>query len=188
MPKKAAAVPDIPPLTVHTLGYFGVWRGETRLEEKAWGREKARQLFQYLITHRRRFIVKERIVDDLWPELDAGRADRDFKVALNALNEALQPDRPARSLSVYMARQGTSYGLNLEAPIRVDMDVFEEGLTAGSQLAGQDRPGAIASYRQALEQYQGDYLPDVSTARLMSTCDRTPCARHTRERLPFPRQ
>ena len=56
---------------------------------------------------------------DLWPELDAVRADRDFKVALNALNEALQPDRPARSLSVYMARQGTSYGLNLEANIVV---------------------------------------------------------------------
>jgi LuxR family transcriptional regulator, maltose regulon positive regulatory protein len=146
MVQEAASVPPITPLTVHTLGYFAVWRGETRLEEKAWGREKARQLFQYLVTHRRRFILKERIVDDLWPELDSGRADRDFKVALNALN---------------MARQGTSYGLSLEAPIEADIDAFEAGLTAGSQLASHDRPQAITCYRHALDHYQGDYLPDA---------------------------
>ena len=42
MPEKTTA--NIPPLNVHTLGYFGVWRGEIRVEEKAWGREKAREI------------------------------------------------------------------------------------------------------------------------------------------------
>lgn len=155
------SVTAIPLLSVKTLGHFVVWCGDARLEEKAWGREKARQLFQYLLTFRRRFVLKERIVDDLWPELDPGRAERDFKVALNALNDALQPNRPGRSLSVYMARQATSYGLNPEAPLSVDVDIFEQGLTAGSRLE-LSRPGqAITHYRQALDLYQGDYLPDA---------------------------
>lgn len=152
----------VPPhLTVHTLGYFAVWRGEERLEEKAWGREKARQLFQYLVTHRRRFMARERMVDDLWPELDPDKADRDFKVALNALNDALQPSRPQRTLSFYIARQSTSYGLNPEAPLTIDLDLFEQGLALGSRHAKEERPQAIRHYRQALDLFQGEYLPDT---------------------------
>ncbi len=151
----------VPPLTVHTLGYFAIWRGAERVEEKEWGREKARQLFQYLITNRRRFMARERIVDDLWPELAPNKADRDFKVALNALNDALQPTRPQRTLSYYIARQTSSYGLNPEAPFVIDRDLFEQRLTLGSRQEKEARPQAIQHYRQALDLYQGEYLPDT---------------------------
>ncbi|MEW5987461.1 MAG: BTAD domain-containing putative transcriptional regulator [Chloroflexota bacterium] len=147
-------------LSVQTLGHFAVWRNGQRLPDNAWGREKARRLFQYLLTYRPRFTTRERIVDDLWPELDGERADRDFKVALNALNTALEPDRNTRSPSSYVARQGTSYGLNPDAPIRVDVDDFEAGLAAGSQVETADRPRALALYRAALDTYKGEYLPD----------------------------
>ena len=149
------------PLAVQTLGRFAVWRGDDRLPDQAWRREKALRLFQYLLTYRQRFTARERIVVELWPELDAGRAERDFKVALNALNTALQPERAARGLSIYIARQGNSYGLNQEAPIAIDVAAFEAGLTAGSQAESQDRPRAISLYRQALDHYQGEYLPDT---------------------------
>ena len=66
------------------------------LEARDWGREKARQLFQYMVTHWRQLVLKERIVAELWPELDPDRADRDFKVALNALNSALEMLESAR--------------------------------------------------------------------------------------------
>lgn len=153
--------PPVPPLTIHTLGYFAIWRGEERLEEKAWGREKARQLFQYLVTNRPRLLPRERMVDDLWPELPPEKADRDFKVALNALNDALQPSRPPRSLSTYITRQSTSYGLNPEAPLLIDVDVFEQQLALGSQWEKESRPRAIHHYRLALEKYLGEYLPDT---------------------------
>jgi DNA-binding SARP family transcriptional activator len=146
---------------VQTLGRFVVWQDNERLPDNVWGREKARQLFQYLITFRRRFTIKERIVDDLWPDLDARRSDRDFKVALNALNSALQPDRPSRTLSIYIARQGTSYGLNVDAPIGLDINNFEAGLTTASQTEGENRSQAIAYYQAALKLYQGEYLPDT---------------------------
>ena len=76
---------DHPPATrarrlrVQTLGRFAVWRGDEKIPESDWGREKARRLFQYLLSYRQQHIPKERIAGELWPELDVDRADRDFK-------------------------------------------------------------------------------------------------------------
>lgn len=146
---------------VQTLGRFAVWRDGVLLPETAWGREKARQLMMYLVTNNGRFLPKEQIVDELWPELPPKKADRDFKVALNALNTALQPERPLRSLSAYIARQGTSYGLDTTAPLQLDVQQFEAGLTSGSQQEKDAPANAIAHYQGALQLYQGDYLPDA---------------------------
>jgi DNA-binding SARP family transcriptional activator len=153
--------PPAPELYVQTLGRFAVWQDGERLPDTAWKRDKARQLFQYLLTNRRRFKMKEQMVDDLWPELDPGRADRDFKVALNALNDALQPNRPPRSLSAYLTRQGASYGLSSSAPLRIDTAEFESGLAAASRAERTGREQAITLYQGVLGLYHGDYLPET---------------------------
>jgi two-component SAPR family response regulator len=148
-------------LRVQTLGRFTVWRGDEKIPERDWGREKARRLFQYLLTYRRQHMPKERIAGELWPELDAGRADRDFKVALNALQSSLEPNRPARTPSTYVTRLGASYGLNPEAPIALDVTEFEDGIAAGAAAEKQPGAQAIDHYRRALMLYHGEYLPDA---------------------------
>lgn len=148
-------------MRVQTLGRFAVWRGDEKIPESDWGREKARRIFQYLLTYRRQYIPKERIAGELWPELDAGRADRDFKVALNALQSSLEPDRPARTPSAYIARLGASYGLNPDAPVVLDVTEFEEGIAAGAAAEKQAGALAIEHYRRALKLYHGEYLPDA---------------------------
>jgi LuxR family maltose regulon positive regulatory protein len=148
-------------LRVQTLGRFIVWRDDDRLPESDWGREKARRLFQYLLTYRRQHITKERIAGELWPELDADRADRDFKVALNSLQSTLEPGRPARVPSTYITRLGASYGLNPDAPITLDVMEFEDGIAAGNAAEKHFQKQAIDLYRQALELYHGEYLPDA---------------------------
>jgi two-component SAPR family response regulator len=149
------------PLRVQTLGRFSVWRGEDIVPESDWGREKARRLFQYLLTYRRQHLPKERIAGELWPELDADRADRDFKVALNALQSSLEPNRPARTPSSYITRLGASYGLSPEAPIALDVTEFEDGIAAGAAAEKRSQAQAIDGYRQALGLYHGEYLPDA---------------------------
>jgi len=148
-------------LRVQTLGRFAVWRGDEKIPESEWGREKARRIFQYLLTYRRQYIPKERIAGELWPELDANRADRDFRVALNALQTSLEPDRPARTASAYIARLGASYGLNPEAPIALDVTEFEAGIAAGAAAEKQVGAAAVDHYRRALALYHGEYLPDA---------------------------
>jgi LuxR family maltose regulon positive regulatory protein len=148
-------------LTVQTLGGFQVWRavgGEGEID--AWGREKARALCQYLVTRRRVLTPKERIAFDLWPELDGERADRDFKVALNALLAALEPGRPPRADSQFVQRRGTAYGLVLER-WDVDADRFTVHVDHAARVETSDPAAAIAFYRAAVALYRGDYLPDA---------------------------
>ena len=147
------------PLRVQTLGGFRLWREGTEVERSDWGREKALHLFQFLLTLRRRPLHKEEIIDRLWPELDANTGDRDFKVALNAVNKALEPDRPPRTEPTYVQRLDLTYGLRREA-LQVDADVFTGHVTAGNEQLRTDRTAAVAAYREAVAVYTGDFLPE----------------------------
>jgi two-component SAPR family response regulator len=149
-------------LRVQTLGGFRVWCDGAEMPPTAWGREKAVHLFQFFITMRRQFVHKEQIIDRLWPEIDIERGDRDFKVALNALNRALEPNREAREEARFSRRYGLAYGLDFEQ-IWLDAEVFEQLVATGNQaLANPDRreQTAIDCYSAAVGLYNGDYLPE----------------------------
>lgn len=119
-------------LRIQTLGGFRVWRATEEVDGADWGREKAVQLVQFLITVGRQYLHKEQIVDRLWPELDADKGDRDFKVALNSANKALDPNREPRSEPRYIRRHGLAYGLDMDE-IWLDSEIFEQLIEAGNQ-------------------------------------------------------
>lgn len=148
-------------LTVLTLGVFRIWRSDgTEILASDWGRGKARTLFQYFITRRHVLTPKERIAFDLWPDLDERRADRDFKVALNALLTALEPQRAPRAESLFIQRHLTAYGL-VASRFAIDVEAFSALVTKGARAESVDPDLAIASYRDAVDLYKGDFLPDA---------------------------
>ncbi len=148
-------------LRIQALGQFRVWRGLEEIRAKEWQREKAKQLLQYFVTCRKRLIHKEQIIEALWSE--AG-SDGDFKVAMNALVKALEPLRNARTNSFYIVKQNSSYGLNLATGIQLDVDEFESCISRGTRMLEKDPDQAIRLYRLALNQYQGDFLPECCYA------------------------
>jgi LuxR family maltose regulon positive regulatory protein len=148
-------------LTVQTLGHFRVWHDNgAEITADDWGREKARRLFQYLLTRRRVLTPKERIAFDLWPDLDGGRADRDFKVALNALLVVLEPERRPRAESRFIQRQGGAYGL-VPGLCDVDAEAFVQLVNGAARAESSDPARAVGGYRAAVDLYRGDYLPDA---------------------------
>ncbi|MBL8059060.1 MAG: tetratricopeptide repeat protein [Anaerolineales bacterium] len=148
-------------LRVQTLGAFRVWRGAELLDPREWKREKARQLFQLLLTERRPW-QREEITERLWPALAPEAAGRDFKVALNALFKALEPARPAEAPSAFIARDGPTYQLRPEADLWLDAAEFERAAEAGLRLAETGDAAAGLGYLQAaLPLYTGDYLPEA---------------------------
>jgi LuxR family maltose regulon positive regulatory protein len=145
-------------LRIQTLGHFRVWLGERELSDKAWQRGKAKQLFQLLLTKRQHLLAREEIFSYLWSESDEEAATRDFKVALNALNKALEPNREARASAFFIQRHGTSYGFNLASGYHIDVEEFEKLLTLG--MAASEPREAIPLLEKGLAYYQGEYLPD----------------------------
>jgi two-component SAPR family response regulator len=146
-------------LRVHTLGGFRVWRDGVEVHVEAWGRQKAIHLFQFFVTRRGQPLHKEQIIDRLWPELDFDTGDRDFKVALNAVYKAIEPEREARAPSRFILRHGLTYQLDLEEAW-VDAGAFEAHVEAGNRLSAGDLAAALERYRRAVDLYEGDYLPE----------------------------
>lgn len=150
-------------LRVQTLGAFRVWRGEIELASREWQRDKARQLFQLFITERGRWLQRDEIVDRLWPSLGPETATRDFKVALNALNRAVEPGHQPDEPFAFVAREGTAYRLRPEADLWLDATAFERRCEAGLRgpLTGDGSGETLDHLRAALRLYTGDYLPDA---------------------------
>lgn len=147
-------------LYVKTFGGLKVFRGREEVGQKDWQREKAKQLFALLITYRRELLPKDRILELLFPGADYASANRDFKVALNALNNALEPGRTAHKRPFYVVRQGSSYGLNLVSGYWLDVEEFESLISKGNFVVSKNPEEAIDLYTRALELYEGDYLQE----------------------------
>jgi ATP/maltotriose-dependent transcriptional regulator MalT/DNA-binding SARP family transcriptional activator len=147
-------------LRVQSLGPFRVWRGKEEIAPDAWQREKARHLFQFLITHRDRLLERDQIVEMMWPGLDTETGRRDFKVVLSTLRQVLEPNREAGAPSAYVARDGSRYGLRHGADVSIDVLRFEELVSKGDEAFDGDPDRAMDYYEEALQVYQDDYLRD----------------------------
>ncbi|WP_088032330.1 BTAD domain-containing putative transcriptional regulator [Evansella clarkii] len=148
-------------LRINTLGGFSVYLGDELVSEKSWKREKSKELLQLFITKRKYLLPKEEVFLILWEDQDGKVAERDFKVALNALNKVLEPKRKARSQPFFIQRHASSYGINLAAPFELDTITFESGVMKG--LGEKDSEKAAAFLRNGLQAYKGDYLPERSS-------------------------
>lgn len=137
-------------LCVRTLGTFEVYRAEELITGRDWQRDKARQLFQLFIAGKGKWFSRDQIMDRIWPELDPESAGQNFKVALNALNHALEPARDPGKKPFFIIRRDNLYGLNPAAQVAVDVEDFLE-------LAASGREEDLL---EALQVYQGEYLGD----------------------------
>ena len=147
-------------LRVRALGSFQLWHGDQLVEAKSWQRKKARQLFQLLLTYRRAPMHRDQIVETLWPELDQQNAQRDFKIAFNALCKVLEPDRKRNQPSSFIGRYGSRYGIRPGADIWFDVSDFDMLSAAADRKLAADPTAAQALYRRALALYRGDYLQE----------------------------
>ncbi|MGV3487074.1 MAG: BTAD domain-containing putative transcriptional regulator [Tuberibacillus sp.] len=144
-------------LHVQTLGQFRVWLGHLEVQPEAWQRSKAKELFQLFLTRRNTWVSKDDIIAWLWPDQDGPSGLSGFKVALNALNKVLEPERKARGTPYFIDRKGSLYRLNM-AGIILDVDDFESTLQRASESV--DVYDQIQLLETGLSYYKGDFLPE----------------------------
>jgi DNA-binding SARP family transcriptional activator len=144
-------------LRVFTLGTFQVWLGKQNIPANGWRREKARQLFQLLLSYRDVPLDRDQICEHLWPEVDPATAQRNFKIALNTLYQVLEPERDPGSDSAFILRERTTYSLRPGADIWIDAEDFTDAVHRAAKTSNLD----IDLLQRAVTLYKGEYLPET---------------------------
>jgi DNA-binding SARP family transcriptional activator len=79
-------------LKIQTLGPFVVQRDDVFLSGRGWITHKTQQLCKILLTHRGHTVLKDQLMEWLWPELTPKNAANSLRVAVAHLRKALEPD------------------------------------------------------------------------------------------------
>ena len=155
---------------VYTLGSLRVYRGDTLLFDESWRNKPAKSVFKALLAARGQRHPKERLAEDVWPETDAESVLNRLRVAVCDLRRQLG-DAKARTDGNGKGRGNGGDGLIVQQDgayvfdpggvCWTDVQAFDDAVRRGRRLARQGRiDDALASYRDADELYQGDYLAD----------------------------
>jgi DNA-binding SARP family transcriptional activator len=149
-------VPPTGRLHLALLGPVELHRDGVPVDVPAWRRHRVRSLLAHLALHRP--VDRERLGDDLWPELDAEAQSRNLRVTLSHLLRVLEPDRGERDAS-FLVRPHGGNGLLLQGGEWLDVDVWRfDALWA--QASDADRAGvpsrALDAMRRAVDLWRGD--------------------------------
>ena len=139
--RRLAATPATP-LRIHTLGRFEVWQGPRRIEDRAWRKRRAGELFRILLIAPHRTRTQEQLAEALWPDRALDAAQPLLHQATSALRRALEPDLPRQFPSRYLEVAGDCITLRLPPGSWVAHEVFAD-------LVRQAR------YEEALALYHG---------------------------------
>jgi len=152
-------LPGLMRLEVRCLGRFearSAWKSVER-----WQSVKAKSVFQYLMTRPREPVIKDVLMETLWPDCDPRAASKNLKAATHTLRQTLSRlfDRK-EGLPNVLFLQG-SYLMNPEIDLWVDVEEFEQHWVLGRRLEKEGRLGeAVREFELAEALYRGDYLED----------------------------
>lgn len=155
VPPAAPAAP--PTLIAHLLGPFRISLNDDPVVN--WPSGRGRALLKYLLVQHTRPTPRDVLMELLWPEADPDDARNSLNVAMHGLRQAFRSitDRPI----VLFQREDTTYRLNPELTIWLDVVEFERHIAAGRRAEEESLfADAVASYEQAASLYQGDFMAE----------------------------
>ncbi|WP_297715117.1 BTAD domain-containing putative transcriptional regulator [Thermoflexus sp.] len=114
-----------PPLEIRLMGGFEARRGGQPIPESAWPRPAVARLLQYFALHRREWLTRERILEDLWPERDLEEAEGIFRRLFSWLHQVLEPAMRPKGPFRYFRLEGESVRFDPYDVVRVDAELFE---------------------------------------------------------------
>ena len=135
---------------VWLLGGFRVSVGSRAIPQDAWRLRKPATLVKLLALAPHHRLHREQVMDRLWPDSGKRAASNNLRQALHTARKVLDPAMGSR----YLSSEDESLVLCPEGELWVDVDAFEE---AAARAKGAKEP---ATYRAALDLYEGDLLPE----------------------------
>src|SRR5579864_455463 len=137
-----------PVVRVYTLGSFRVLVGDRSVEDSAWRRRTAKQLFKVLLTRTGRRMTRDEVIELFWPESDAEAAASNLRSTVYAMRHALAP-------AEVVGGDHASIWLSSDDTLWTDAADFEQRVANAWRSTDP-----LPLLEQASTLYGGEYLPD----------------------------
>lgn len=135
------------------LGAFRVTIGDVVVDESRWARKKAETLIKLLAVEPGHEILRDRLLEMLWPELEPDQALNNFHKAVHAARRALEPELKSGAESRFVVTNDRRISLRA-ADLWIDAEVFEQ--QAKKALAAD--PPSAAEIESSLTLMTGEFL------------------------------
>ncbi len=161
----AAAEPNgervVPPLELRVLGSFEARRGNTLLTIDCFARRRAVTLLKILLTNYGKVVVRDELIDLLWPSDPPKDAAKLLKIAVHYLRRGLGESPNARAEASFIATEPSGYSFNASSFHSIDALEFEWMAEEALRYERQGRwRQACTALQAAADLYAGDYLED----------------------------
>lgn len=146
---------SIPPSRILCFRSLRFQRSGGSPEIPKWRTAKTQTLFAYLLHQRGNIVLKETLLELLWPELDVKQAANQLYTSIYHIRQCLKQmgiDAPIQNRTM---QEG--YILDTSR-IRIDVDEWENGLR---QVSGLNLSESHSELQRLLSLYEGDYLPEI---------------------------
>jgi non-specific serine/threonine protein kinase len=140
--------PEIPTLTLQTLGPLRIWKDGKPVDREAWASAKPRELLLFLVCHPDGR-TREQVGLAFWPDASAEQVRNNFHVALHRLRKTLGGAQ-------WVTHSAGQYALDSSVAVQFDAATFERDVSAG--LARLARDGDATLLESAVALYRGDFL------------------------------
>ena len=152
-----------PSLSIHCFGGFSIAIHGRPVDLTAI-KPRARAVLRLLAIHVGNPVHREVLQAAFWPDADADTGARNLHVAVSSLRSSLEPG-VGRGGSSLLLREGDAYRLAFLPEADVDLVQFSKALALGrvGRLRGEP-DAAIGHFRQALDLYAGELLPEDGPA------------------------
>jgi DNA-binding SARP family transcriptional activator len=148
-------------LDLSVLGRFEARRGRTRLSIDSFARRRAVTLLKILLTNYGRVVLRDELIELLWPSDPPKDAAKLLQVAAHYLRRGLGEGENGKTEGSFISTQPNGYAFNPASFHRVDALEFEAMAQRGLDFERRGRwREALVALRAAAEMYSGDYLED----------------------------
>jgi DNA-binding SARP family transcriptional activator/Tfp pilus assembly protein PilF len=149
-------------LRVYTLGQFRLERrsegsGFELVTDTAWQHQRVRSLLSCLVSGSRR-ILREQIMEALWPDLDPEEGSSHLDRAVYSLRKIFEPGRNRPATSPLLLTEREVVILAEQPVIWIDADEFEQKLTQAHETSDPGEREHL--FEEAAILYGGDFLPE----------------------------
>lgn len=148
-------------INVYTLGRFEVVRNGCSLIMNSAGLKKVWELYKFMLTHKDRSFTPESLMDQLWVSEEYSDPRSTLRKQMYRLRKALGEDTAEENNKTILFTNGY-YRWNEQISIKMDAEIFESYVKNGDDQKEKSPEAALQSYKDALNLYVGDYLPECT--------------------------